>query len=708
MRQVFVDVKGAVVVEEVPPPQCPPGGVLVQSAFSLISPGTETVGLGAPATLGARIERAGGLIRKGVARLREAGIGPTLEAIRGRQGRLHPRGYSLAGTVLARGPAVLDLEVGDRVACGGAEYAQHAEVVAVPRNLVVRVPAGVDLEAAAFASLGAVGLQAVRQARVSLGETAVVIGLGLVGLLTVELLRLAGCRVVGVEPLEARRRLGDAAGCAATFAPEAPELAPALRALTGGLGGDAVLVCASGSSEGPVSLAVELARPRGRVVIVGAVPLALDRDAFYRKELELAIARSMGPGRYDPLYEEEGLDYPAEYVRWTENRNLEAFVQLLADRALDLRPLIARVFALQDAPAAYRFVTSPERPVGVLLRYEAAAPGLEPVVRLREQAPAPVTGRALRVAVVGAGRFTRSVHLPNLRRDAAFSLRAVVAATGVSAREAAAQFGAEYCTTDPAAVLADPDVDLVVIATPHQLHAGQAREAIRAGKHVFVEKPLCLTAEEAEAIGAALAERPVHFTVGFNRRFAPLARQARALLAGGPRPLVILYRVSAGPIPPAHWVHDPAVGGGRIVGEVCHFVDFCNFLVGEPATGVTARAVPVDGGAVPAPDNVSATLTYRDGSLATIVYTSLGPGAAGKERIEVFGGGRALVLDDFRTLETFGVRDRGTRLRAPDKGHAAQLAEFARRIRGEPSESLRFEDARAAMLLTFRIRDALR
>ncbi len=702
MKGVFRRGDGSIVVEEVPPPVLLPNGVLVRVAYSLISSGTEA-SAGARADLGGRLSQVRTLSRKALRKLAADGMKATVDAAR-QAVRLRPAlqalGYSAAGIVVERDNRLPDLEIGDAVACAGAGYACHQEVIAVPRNLLARVPPRVSLRTAAFATLGSIAMHGVRQAQVQIGEGVLVIGLGLVGQLSAQLLKSAGCRVMGFdrrpERVELALRLGLDLGVDA-----AETLLGEIRAFTRGIGADAVLLCADTVSSDPVRLAIEAARERGRIVVVGVVGLQLDRQSFYEKELVLTIARSYGPGRYDPLYEEEGIDYPIGYVRWTEQRNLEAFLRLAGEGRVTTDPLIGLEVPVEEAPRAYAALQTEPRPVAVLLRYQQA-PAEALVQRKVPVHPRPVRKDLINVGVIGCGGFAQAVRLPALQQVAGFHLRAVVTATGVKAKEAARRFSADYCTTDYREVLVDEEIDMVLIATQHHLHQPIALEAARAGKAIFLEKPMGLSWEECVELAGAVEQAEVPFTMGFNRRYSRLAVAAKALLSRRQRPYVVLYRVNAGPVPPDNWVQDPDRGGGRIIGETCHFFDFFNFLIEDEVTEVQARGVP-GGGAVAALDNAAATVRYRDGSLATLIYTSLGDPGLPKERVEVFAEGGSLVLDDFRSLTPYGFDARPVALPAQDKGFRRELEEFLKRQRGEPSASLSPEEALAASRVTFQV-----
>jgi predicted dehydrogenase/threonine dehydrogenase-like Zn-dependent dehydrogenase len=703
MRQLLQNVStGEITVEEVARPTQSNASLLVASRFSLISAGTERAALElGRASLVGKARARPDLVKRVVESARTEGVATTYAKVRGRLGDPNALGYSLAGVVLAAcedAPAA----PGELVACAGAGLASHAEIVAVPRNLCARVPESVLAEDATYATMAAIALHGVRLARVGLGDVAAVVGLGLVGQLTVELLVAAGCVVLGCDPDERRVELAREAGAFATADPQ--DLQLEAGRLTNGRGADGVLVTAASKSSAPLDTATAAARERATVVIVGDVAIESPRAPLFAKELNLVVSRSYGPGRYDPIYESRGIDYPASYVRWTEGRNLEEVLRLMAGGALRPSRLTTHVFDLRDGAAAYAQLESEEPSLGILLRYsDDYQPNGRTVMlpRRRSILSRVPGGHKPRVGVVGAGAFARGVLLPQLARHA--EIAAVATATGVSARASASRFGATVATTDAAEVVEHHDLDAILIATQHDTHASYTVQALAAGKHVFVEKPLALTESELQEVEAAVAASETILMVGFNRRFAPLAQHLRGAL-GGRGPLVINYRINAGRLPRSHWTHDPEVGGGRIVGEVCHFVDFACFLTGAAPTAVDAAAV--GGGSEPREDSLAATLRFPDGSIAVIIYSALGDPGLPKERVEVLGEAGAGVLDDFSSLTLYrgGEEERfgGSR----DKGHAAELKLFVDACRrGEQPWPV--AEMAAVTRATFQIRDAV-
>ncbi len=726
MKQLLQNLKnGETLVVEVPIPTPQPGEVLVRTAASLVSAGTERtlVSFAEKSLLGKARSRPD-LVRQVLDKARREGLLTTLEAAFNRLEQPMPLGYSSAGTIVALGQGVEGLQVGQRVACAGGNYAVHAEYASIPRNLVAPLPDEVDFEAAAFTTLGAIAMHGFRLAEPQLGERVAIIGLGLLGLLAVGIARAAGCQVLGIDLDSRRVELARRLGATAVGRDQAEEAA---QGFSRGRGCDAILICADTSSADPVELAGVIARDRARVVAVGAVGLQIPRKIYYEKELSFVNSRSYGPGRYDPAYEEGGQDYPLGYVRWTEGRNLEAFVELLANRRVDVGPLITHRFPIDQAPLAYDLITGKrkEQFLGVLLTYpvsEADAERLERRVALSAAPPGEASAPAsaqpssrvdtVRLGVLGAGNFATAVMLPALKRTPGVELVGLVSASGLNAQAAGKRFGFQYAASDEAEILADPRVNTVAILTRHNLHAAQVIAALNAGKHVFCEKPLALDEAELDEIQALVTspadgQAPM-LMVGFNRRFAPLAVKLKSFLEGRSEPLAAHYRVNAGYIPPGHWVHDPEQGGGRIIGEGCHFVDFLTYLVGQPPCAVTAHGLP-DGGRY-REDNVVMTFAFPDGSLGTVSYLANGDKAFPKERVEVFCGGRTAALDDFRLLEM--VRDGNRRvLRSrlrQDKGHRAEWVAFSDALRQGGMPPIPYEQLFGVTRSTFAAVQALR
>lgn len=696
---------GELDVVDVPVPALRDGGVLVANAYSLISAGTErnTVTTAKKSLVGKARSRPD-LVKRVLEVARREGLLETYRMVRNKLDTPIPLGYSCAGFVAAVADDVDALRVGDRVACAGTGYASHSEIVFAPQNLVARVPDGVPLDAAAYTTLGAIALQGVRQASVTLGDRVAVIGLGLLGQLTVQILKAAGCRVLAVDladDLVAMARKGGAD----LALNRAADVERAAATFTDGWGVDRVIVTASTRSADPVELAGAVAREKGIVVVVGDVDLAVPRETYYRKELDLRLSRSYGPGRYDPGYEERGIDYPLPYVRWTEGRNLASFLGLVADGKIDHGLLTTHRFAFEDAGRAYRLVTGEDdaRSVGILLRYrDQPAEALARAAITLQAAQAGGVG----VSFIGAGSFAQNFLLPKLPPA---SLRCVVTATGLAARSVARKFGFRDAATDPEAALADPGTRALIVATRHDSHADLVVRGLHAGKYVLVEKPLALTPAGLERVRAAVREVGTgRLMVGFNRRFAPAAVAARDALRDRTGPLSLHYRVNAGALPRDHWLHDPVVGGGRILGEACHFVDFAVFLTEERIRRVFATSLR-SGDETSDRENVAITLEFSGGSVATIHYLANGDRAVAKEWIEVFSDGRIVQIDDFASATLFHDQRR-TRLRLDGKGrgYREELAAFLARVQAGEHLPVSDEDAFHVTEACFAVLESLR
>ena len=677
MKQIVVHpLKRLLKVEEVPAPVVHPHGLLIANHVSLISSGTEktTAMIAQKSLLGKAVDRPE-LVKKILDKIHKDGLVDSMRRVFDRLDMPTALGYSCAGTVIDVGRQVTDFSVGDRVACAGQNYASHAEIVFVPRQLCVRIPDLVEFDDAAFVTLGAIALQGVRQAGVQLGERVAVIGLGIIGLLTVQMLKASGCHVLASDLDPARTDLAKALGCDATAV--FGDLTGAAAAFSGGMGVDAVLITASTRENGPVQIAGAIARKKGRVVIVGAVGMQIPREAYYLKELEIRLSTSYGPGRYDPDYEEKGKDYPFGYVRWTENRNMQEFLSLVLHRKVAVKPLVSHRFPIEDGEQAYLLLKKNTEPhLGLLIAYPNSAN--RAIARKFEVAPSQRLGQ-LNLGIIGAGHHVRDRLLPSLLEWKAVHVRAICTATGTHAKTLAEKTHSAYCTTDYHEILNDRTIDAVVIGTRHDTHAEMVIDALQAGKHVFVEKPLCLTEEELRRIGHVYREKRqdgVQLMVGFNRRFSPHAEKAQAFFNGRNESMVMVYRVNAGLIAEDHWIQDPEVGGGRILGEACHFVDYLQALCGAMPTTVFAQRVGRHIGG-PRDEQSILSLTFADGSVGTVIYAAGGDPALPKERCEVFGDGKALTMDDFEVTAFYAKGQKGIfRTGKRDKGFQEEMNRF--------------------------------
>jgi predicted dehydrogenase len=717
MKQIIQSYKtGQMAVEEVPRPQVQPGMILVETRASIISAGTEKmiVELARKSLLGKARSRPD-LVHKVMRSIQKEGIGQALKKVRSKIDTPIPLGYSCSGVVCETGSGVDAIQPGDVVACGGAGYANHSEFNIVPQNLCVKIPNRLDaagggallFEEAAFATVGAIALQGVRQAALTLGERVCVIGLGLIGQLTVQICKASGCWVIGadIDP----QKIEMAVKFGAELAVQSNDLERQIWQFTNGAGADAVIITAAAKDSRLIALAGEISRLKGRVVAVGLVGLDVPRDVYYRKELDLRLSMSYGPGRYDPEYEERGHDYPLPYVRWTEQRNMQAFLELVAAGSLDVRPLISHRYPFEQAIEAYDLITTGREPsLGVVLGYD----------NKREESKTPVTKNMVAVpsscvalGVVGAGNFAKALLLPCFKAHKLVAFQGICTAKGISAKTAHDRFGFQYCAEDADDLIGDRAVNSLLIATRHNLHGPLVDKALAAGKHIFVEKPLCLNADELNLIIRRYAESvkdgntPV-LMVGFNRRFSPLFQHIRKVLAGRSTPIMASYRVNAGFIPRDSWVQDPVEGGGRIIGEVCHFVDALRFLIGSPVRSVQAASIQTDNSKLTSRDSISITLSYQDGSVAAIVYHALGNPGFPKEKVEIAAEGKVIDLDDFCKLEIFGPKRERIKAKQ-DKGFAAEIDAFVNAVVNGGPAPTPFAEIVETTQVTFAVHKAL-
>jgi predicted dehydrogenase/threonine dehydrogenase-like Zn-dependent dehydrogenase len=689
-----------------PVPRLRPGGVLVRNVCSLISAGTERTSVEtAQASMLGKARSRPDLVRQVLDTAKREGVMATYRKVQTRLDNYKELGYSSAGVVLESD--VPGIAPGDRVACAGAAY--HAEVVSVSKNLVTPIPEGVDFDEAAFVALGAIALQGVRQAGLGLGENVAVVGLGLLGLITVQLLKAQGCRVIGLDVDTRNFELARSLGCDDCVAND-EAAAGAIESFTRGRGTDAVLITASTRSNQPLELALEIARPRSAVVVVGLVGMDVPRSPFYEKELELRISRSFGPGRYDPTYEEDGVDYPIGYVRWTENRNMEAALALVAERRLDVKALLTHRVPIERALEAYDLITgkSKERSLGVVLEYPERPGGTERRVAIAS--PRAVAGVSDVVAgFVGAGNFAQSYLLPPLV-ERGVSLAGVATSGSVSAQSVAKKFGFGFAATDPAEILSDEAINAVFVATRHDSHTRYVVDALARGKDVFVEKPLAVTPEQLEEVRAAAVDAAAdgrYLAVGFNRRFSQPFRDIAEFFADRREPLAVTYRMNAGRLPRSNWIQAEGQGG-RIVGEGCHVVDVFAALTGARPVRVFAAATETANFEVVGEDTVSVVVTYDDGSIATLVYVANGADGLAKEYCEVSAGGRTAVMDDFRAVTFHDGRSRKRRRYKGGKGHAEEVEHFLEVVRGRAERAFSVESLVDTTAVTFAAVDAIR
>lgn len=646
MKQVLQNYKsGELAVKDVPAPRQSKGNVLVENTFSLISAGTEksTVDMAKKSMVGKAAARPD-LVKKVLNQVSKNGILDTAKMVLNRLDSEAALGYSSVGVAKAVGRDISDVTVGQRVACSGQNYASHAEMITVPKNLCVPVPENVTDQQAAFVTLGAIAMQGVRQANPKLGDVVSVIGLGLLGQITVQLLVANGCQVIASDLDRSKLELALSFGAVAAVTPE--ELEDTVVSLTNEHGVDSVIITASTKANGPVESAANIARIKGTIVVVGAVGMDLPREPFYVKELDLKLSMSYGPGRYDPQYEEGGVDYPYHYVRWTERRNMVSFLQLISHGQVNVDPLITHTFKIADAEKAYGLIESGSEPyLGILLSYPENHTKNAVSIQVAEVAPT-----ACNLGVIGAGNHVKDMLLPHLLDDKKVSLQVMCSGTGVNARALAEKFKAGQCTTDYKELLTNSNISTVLIGSRHDMHATMVIDSLKAGKHVFVEKPLCLTLDELDEINSVYetaSTQGVKLLVGFNRRFSSHALKVKELYKDRKSPLVMTYRVNAGAIPKEHWIQDLEVGGGRIIGEACHFIDLMQFIAGAFPVEVVGFSIDQHYSGVTEDQSVL-VFKFADGSIGNLVYAAGGDSGMAKEKFECFGGGKSAVIDDYK------------------------------------------------------------
>jgi predicted dehydrogenase/threonine dehydrogenase-like Zn-dependent dehydrogenase len=680
MKQLLQNIKtGQASIEDVPIPNPREGQALVKVVASLVSAGTERMVVEfAEKSLAGKARSRPDLVKQVLDKAKREGLVPTVQAAFNRLDQPMALGYSTAGTIVALGKKMQGFKVGQRVACAGGGYATHAEYNLVPRNLLTPLPKNVDFESAAFTTLGAIALHGFRLAKPQIGENVAVIGLGLLGLLTVQIASAAGCHVLGIDIDSKRVKLASSLNVQAVTRKQAESTA---AAFTQNRGFDSIIICADTSSNDPIELAGVIARDRAKVVATGAVGLNFPRKMYYEKEIAFINSRSYGPGRYDANYEENGNDYPIGYIRWTEGRNFQAVVDLMGSGKLNVEPLISHRFPIEKGVKAYEVITGKKKEpfLGVLLTYSEITTKEERGKKI--EFPHVKSQKSnVKLGVLGAGLFANSTLLPIIKNNKDFQLVGIASSGGLHAQHSGKKFGFQYATSSEDEIINDPKVNTVAILTRHDSHADLVIKALKAGKHVFVEKPLAINEKQLAKVSKTLSTHHSLLTVGFNRRFAPLIQSLKSQIVQRNEPLHAHYRVNADFIQSNHWTQDPAIGGGRIIGEACHFIDVLTYLVGTPPVSVTAHALPNNGKY--SEDNVSMTFTFPDGSLGVVDYLANGDKSMQKERLEVFCEGMVAVLDDYVSLTTVKDGKRREERGAQDKGWKGEMAEFARAIQG--------------------------
>jgi predicted dehydrogenase len=704
MKQLIQSFKtGELGLFEVPAPVCQDNGALVQTTVSLVSAGTEKMLVDfAKKSMLAKAKDRPDLVKQVIDKMKKEGVKNTLEKVFTKLDTPIPLGYSSAGKVIELGSNMSGLNIGDRVACGGAGYANHSEINYVPKNLMVKIPDGVDDIDASFVTVGAIALQGVRQTEPKLGERVAVMGLGLLGQLTVQLLKANGCKVIGsdVDPdkIELAKKLGADEAC------HASELISKANEFSNGYGVDAVIIAASTMSNQPVIDAAEISRMRGRVVFLGMVGMDIPRNEYYKKEIDLRLSMAYGPGRYDPEYEEKGNDYPYDLVRWTEQRNFEAFLGLIDEGKITPKEILTHEFYFDDAMDAYDLLEGKvkEKYLGIVLKYKRD-------IKLEDEKIIERTSKVIKsdninVGLIGAGNFTKSVILPNMKKVGGYELVGLCTATGVSAQGTGKKYDFKYMTTDSNEIFKNSEINSVFITTQHDKHASAVIESIKANKHCFVEKPLCIYEEELEAIKDAYTGETI-VQVGFNRRFSPMVENMKKSINGQ---VSVNYRVNAGIIPKDVWIQDRTIGGGRIIGEVCHFIDTCSYIIGSDVVSVYATTVTKNDQSIPDEDNVNITLNYANGSTATIGYYAYGDTTMPKEYIEVFGNGVSMSMTDFRELIVYsGGKTKKEKSANQDKGFVAEFKAFKDAVK-TGKEAISFDSIYNTTKTTFKILESIR
>jgi predicted dehydrogenase/threonine dehydrogenase-like Zn-dependent dehydrogenase len=700
MHQLTQQLKsGKMEILEVPFPALSPGQLLVRNFYSVISAGTEgkTVSDARKSYI-AKARSRQKEVKQVVEMIKTDGLKSTYQTVMNKLEAPSALGYSCVGEVLSVGANVKGFKVGDKVACGG-QGAYHAEVVSVFQNLCVKVPENVDISHAAFTTIASIAIQGIRQADLRLGENCVVIGLGLIGQLTVQLLKASGIHAIGIDIDDYQVELAHESGADLSLNRSGVDLEKVILEATKGFGTDAVIITAGSGSTDPVDLAGRLCRPKGKVVIVGSVPTGFSREFYYKKELDLRMSCSYGPGRYDVNYEEKGIDYPIGYIRWTENRNMQTYLDLLSNGLLKIDRLISHIFSLHDAPEAYNMILNKsERFTGILIRYDFQKEIKSKVILDNKQ----YSEIEPNVGFIGAGSFAQNLLLPNIKGKANFI--GVATSNGNSARNIADKYGFSYASGNADELIADSKINTVFIATRHNLHAEFILKCLQSDKNIFVEKPLCMTKEELETIKNDYHKKNVKLLVGFNRRFAPQIVSIKKELSNT-TPKSINYRINAGTLPPTHWVQDPEIGGGRIIGEVCHFIDLCMHIAGGRISSVSANSIT---DAVSLHDTLTVNLSFSNGSVASVCYFSNGNKNLPKEYLEVFCAGQVAIIDDFKKMTLYGRKIKSSSLSKQDKGHKSEIDEFLQSIKNGTGSPISFEDIYLSTLATFAVIDSLK
>jgi len=711
MKQVIQNPRGELTVEEVPIPSVKSNWLLVKNFCSVISIGTEKMMVKSfkESFLKKALKRQDD-VKEVLKNIKEKGIIDTYRRINQRLDNPDPLGYSCAGIVVEVGDLVEGFAPQDKVACGGAGWANHAEFVCVPKNLCVKIPEGVSMEEAAFTTIGSIALNGVRQAQVSIGDNVVVIGLGLIGLLTVQLLKSAGCKVLGIDINEKKVNLACELGAENGIIPKnINNVVKLVKQCSKGYGADAVIITAATPTNEPIRLAGEICRDRGRIVIVGVVGMNIPYQTYYNKELSVVLSRSYGPGRYDKIYEEEGIDYPIGYIRWTEQRNMEEFLNLVVHKNVKFDKIITHRFGIEDAEMVYKtIIEEKDEPVGILFTYDKESKPTYKVILKEEPGSAKLPKGIINVGVIGAGSFAHEHILPYLKNSQDVILRGVCTKNGINAKVIGKRFKFQYSTTNPDEIFNDQEIDAVVIATRHNLHAQFVIKGLTNSKIIFLEKPLALNNQELNEIIRIYKENNGQVMVDFNRRFSPLICRIKEEFKERSTPLFMHYRINAGFLPKNNWYQDPIEGGGRVIGECCHFIDLFQYLTDSEPINVYAQTLPIDNCNIVAEDNVAIILKFKDGSIGTINYIACGDTSLPKERIEIFGDNKVAIIDNFKkSLFIKDGKKNQTTLKKIDKGHKNGLSAFIQAIKKGLPLPIDFKDSILTTRVTFKIVESL-
>lgn len=686
MKQVLVK-RGQAIVSDIPAPIVSDNGVLVKVLYSCISAGTEMVGVTESGkSIVKKAMEQPEKVKKALNMFKSQGIDSIIGKVKEMES---PKsiGYSASGVVIGLGKNVLDLKIGDKVACAGAGLANHAEYIDVPRSLVMRVPQRVTMDLASTVTTGGIAMQGVRRADLRLGETVAVLGLGILGQLSVQILKASGCKVIGIDIDERRLNIAKETGCDYVINSAKYDVIEEVEKITEGYGVDVTIITASANSNEVLAQAFNICRKKGKVVLVGVVGNEYKREDMYEKELDFIISTSYGPGRYDPNYEEKCIDYPYAYVRWTENRNMEEYLRLVAENKIDLKPVIEKIYEIDKASEAYEDLkNSQDKPLIILLKYSEEQQEVKRKIIVKGES-FKKDGK-INVAIIGAGGFSKSIHMPNLKKlSDIYNIYAIMSRTGANAKAIAEQYGAKYVTTDYDEILNDSDVDMVLICTRHNIHADMAIQAMKKGKAIFVEKPMALNREEMQEVLNTVEETKAPYMVGFNRRFSKYSVETKKYIKDRINPMIINYVMNAGYIPLEHWVHTKE-GGGRIIGESCHVFDLFNYFTDSKVVSISVNSINPRGKNISQRDNVVATIKYEDGSLCTLTYTSLGNNSYPKEFCQIYCDGKIITIDDYKKINGYGVKLSNLESKCSEKGNYEELIEFAKAIKSEENYTI--------------------